>query len=326
MTTYGTRISARKGARLLQQVAPALLSGEQVTFVCGCTSLRPPVRFLLVTTHRVIGWSAELAIEFRYLTPVTVGVARGVLTIADARKSHTFWAVSSGDQPLLIEAVASAQEALGPDPARTVRAAFDQAAPTPQERAADQVERAGAGRWPDTTVVGNGLNRTVSAAVLELCRPGEDPWLILIGVGKAGLLIAWDDRISLVRPGSWTGFAKGPAEPGSETTAMAETYRLWELAGIEYAAGLLDGTLTFRTHTADDRDQPRMDLTKPEYSMARGHLDELRSRIVAAQEPVGGSSAVGPDVQAELRSLESLNDAGLMSPEEYARAKTALGG
>ena len=330
----GAKISTRKAGKLLAQAAPALLPGERVTFVCQCSSARPSCRFLLVTSHRVIGWSSEPTIEFRYVDPVTVEVDRTVdrdeVTIAGATASHRFTVVAAADREFLAEAVRAAQHALGANPGPGVQAAFAAAEPTPEQTAAAQVERARAGLWPDTMVVGGGLSRTASQAVLRLCRPGEDPWLILVGGNQAGLMIAWEDRISLARSESWAGLAEGPVEPGADPAVDpvpgAETYQLGALGKIHYDAGLIDGTLTFRTHTGDARVHPRMSLTMVEYRMVLPHLIELGNRIRRAQQPADHSASVHLDVAAELRSLESLRDAGLISAKEYARAKARLGG
>ena len=318
----GAKISTRKAEKLLAQVAPMLLPGEQVTFVCACSSPRPSCRFLLVTSHRVIGWSAGPTIEFRYVDPVTVGVDRDEVVITDATTAHRFSSVVAGDQALLAEAVTAAQHALGSNAGLSVQAAFYAATPTPEQRAAAQAERAGAGLWPDTLVVGGGLSRTASRAVLRLCRRGEDPWLILIGGNQAGLMIAWEDRIALVRSESWAPLAEGPLDP----TALAETYRLWELAKIQYDPGLLVGTLIFRTTTGDARRHPSMSLTAIEHRMVLPYLIELGRRITRAKKPVDTSPPPHVDIAAELRSLESLRDAGLISAKEYARAKAKLGG
>ncbi|GAB2775898.1 hypothetical protein GCM10027020_31420 [Nocardioides salsibiostraticola] len=326
----GAKISTRKAGKLLAQVAQVLLPGERVTFVCQCSSARPSCRFLLVTSHRVIGWSGEPAIEFRYVDPVTVRVDHEEVILAAASISHRFGSVVAGDRVLLAEAVAAAQQALGTHHGAEVQAAFDAAAPTPEQASAAQLERARTGLWPDTLIVGGGLSRTASRAVLRLCRPAEEPWLILIGGNQAGLMIAWEDRIALLRSEQWADLAAQPFDPGADPAAdpnpLAETYRLWELAKIQYDPGLLVGTLIFRTTTGDARRHPSMSLTAIEHRMVLPYLIELGRRIAKAKKPVDTSPPPRLDVAAELRSLESLRDAGLISAKEYARAKARLGG
>ena len=58
--------------------------------------------------------------------------------------------------------------------------------------------RAKRGEWHNAKVIGRLLSKA-SAAIGRLCQGDEEPWLILVSSGGAGVLaaVAWEDRLAI---------------------------------------------------------------------------------------------------------------------------------
>lgn len=208
------------------------------------------------------------------------------------------------------------------------------------------------GEWPEgTRVRGRAkLSSKASSAVLRQCHgEDDDPWLILVSGGGAGLLAAWDDRLAIIKTGALTSFMAGSL--GGERSA---TFHFVDVTGNEYNSGMLNGVLEILTpsysgggnkdfwrgstssRNADSNDpwtlSNTLPLAKAEYNVLQGEIAELRSRIAEAKqptvivqaptasaEPPAGSPA--PGMAGQIADLAVLHDSGVLSDEEFAEAK-----
>jgi hypothetical protein len=202
---------------------------------------------------------------------------------------------------------------------------------------------AGAGIFTLQTKVGP--KKKPSMAIDELCQD-DDPWLIL-SAGSAGVLAAWDDRLAIVKTGGMAGIMAG-AMMGGRTAV----YHFTDITGIEYNSGMLNGVLEVLTpsysgaankdfwrgtasgRNADANDPWTLSNTLPldkfSYRNALPQINELRSRISRAKQPIvtiksdGPAPTAVPGLAEELVKLAALHDAGVLSDAEFAAAKASL--
>jgi hypothetical protein len=196
----------------------------------------------------------------------------------------------------------------------------------------------------DTTrTFGNALRAPAQRAVDQLAGPGESPWLVINPGGATGALVAFDDRLAIIKTGAMTGLLAGATFGGRQAV-----FYFSEVTGIEYNSGLLNGVLeiltpsydgsankdfwkgTNRSRNADSNDPFTLSNTLPmakfEYRACQDLLAELRRRIAESKRIVVTQQAApaGPSMADEISRLAELQAAGLLSPEEFAAAKQKL--
>jgi hypothetical protein len=212
------------------------------------------------------------------------------------------------------------------------------------EAEAKSAQAASTGGWSNTTVIGN-TTRKASEAVLRQCHGAEKPWLILNAAGFSGTLIAFDDRLVIIKTGAMTSLLAGSL--GGERSAV---FYFSEITGIEYNSGFLNGVLEVLTasysgtankdfwrgagssRNRDDNDPFKLSNTLPlgksEYQAALPQIQELRARVGRAKQPtvqvVSAPAAPATDLVSQLERLSELLDKGALSAEEYAAAKARL--
>jgi len=214
--------------------------------------------------------------------------------------------------------------------------------------AAIAAERSAAARersWPNTRVRGS-LTRKASEAILRQCDGDEQPWLILVSGGFAGVLAAFDARLVIIKTGAVTGWMAGSL--GGERSAV---FHYADITGIEYNSQFMTGVLEILTasyHGSANKDywrgvtRPRnadsndpftlsntLPLNKADYNACLAEINELKARIRASKqikvEVVAPQAASESDGLAEqLERLARLRDAGALSDVEFAAAKARL--
>lgn len=196
--------------------------------------------------------------------------------------------------------------------------------------------------WPDTRMPTRGkLNGKASAAIRNLCVDGQDPWLILVSPVAAGVLAAWEDRLSVIKTGAVTGFMAGSL--GGERSA---TFHYVDITGVEYNSGLVNGVLEILTPSYSgsankdfwrgigspnaDNNNPyalsnTLPLSKDDHKQALQEINDLRRRVGEAKRPASTvPPAPVPDVMDQLKKLAELHAAGIVTDDEFAAKKADL--
>lgn len=218
-------------------------------------------------------------------------------------------------------------------------------------------------RWPDIAYVGVPTT-AVYKAMQQLCRADEEPWLVISPGGVSGALVAFDDRLVIVKKGVFTAWMAGSMGFGRVTT-----FYYSDITNIEYNAGLLNGVLevltpsyqgtankdywrgTTKSRNANSNDPFTLSNTLPmdrvTYSTAQPAIHQLHQRVSAAKrgqvltrrkstrvdsgpeaDPPGGAPATTdaspPSLADELVKLGALRDAGHLTDQEFAVAKARL--
>jgi len=168
--------------------------------------------------------------------------------------------------------------------------------------------------------------------------------------GLAGQLIAFEDRLVIVKVGGLTAMMAGATFGGRFTTIYFH-----DITGIEYNANMFTGVLEVSTpsyqasankdywrgssqgRNSDSNDpftlSNTLPLSKSEYRGALDQINELRARIARSKNPTVrvvtaslAQSQVAPGVSlaAELRELGELLGSGVISQSEFEQAKARV--
>ncbi len=355
VTAYGNGIKQAKGDLWAQALGPALLPGERIHLLVKGSLGGLADDLVAVTDLRLL--AAQTVQHCRVCDEIPLSDIRSVaparsrlgqhavaLTMADGQTRRIKLTALRGaaeDEHLAGNTVLGLLRAEVP---AELRAARDH---EQQQRAehATRLAQAREGIWPPgTTVVGSRPRAKAAETVMQHCRPGEAPWLIVASLGE-GVLAAFDDRLVLVKTGLVTALQAG-ALGGGRTTTFAFDH----VTGIEYNSGLINGVLEILTPsysgTANkdfwrglgkdpnrDTNNPHalsntLPLDKATHSQALPHLNELRARIAQSKRitvTVEHAPAPAADgLSEQLARLAALRDTGVLDADEFAAAKRSL--
>ena len=367
MTQFSHKWKTEKCQKKLQTAQRALLPGEHVWFLGVCNNMRPLASELALTNVRVLALSgAEVKFEARY---------GDIASLTPSDKKQTVEIVCRDGRSMLVKMVPKADHgaivhcfqyglstparhkqqtlqvpAVVVDEARRQELREVLNALKALERARSDVStveaRATTAKdlsWPNTRLKGK-LSRKASEAIRRQCHGGEEPWLILTSSGGAGTLVAFGDRLAIIKTGALTSLMAGSL--GGERSA---TFHFMDITGFEYNAGFVNGVLEVLTPSysgTTNKDFWRgtnksrnsdstapwtlsncLPLGKIEYNSYLAEITELKSRVskakhtvqvVAPQPPAGGA------LVEQLGKLASLHQSGALSAEEFAVAKARL--
>lgn len=210
----------------------------------------------------------------------------------------------------------------------------------------EQVELTAGTSWPGSTVVVGRVSGKADKAIRRICHSGQAPWFILSPSGAAGLLAAFDDRVTIIKTGAMTSMMAGSL--GGERTA---TFHYGDITGLEYNSGFMTGVLEILTASYDgsaNKDYWRgssasrnansndpftlsntLPLPKAEYTRALSHINEMRRLICEAKRTTiqvvsAPALASTSSVSEEIERLAGLFERGLLTADEFAAAKTAV--
>lgn len=355
----GTGIKPNKGAVWAQAIAPVLLPRETIRVLVRGSAVGMTEDLVAITDLRVLGTQTAYHCRIRSEIPLREITAaedgnslRGTgvrLTMRSGKPRRIALAQAFGtsDQELVLAEIRNLLETGTPMHLREAVAADERQRAESRERA----QLAEQGLWPNSIVIGSRPRRKAAASILAHAAPGEEPWLI-ISSPDAGVLVAFDDRLVLIKTG-WTTSALA----GSFGGQRAATFNFHDVTGIEYNSGLINGVLEIltpsydgtanrdfwrgsnRSRNADSNDpftlSNTLPLDKATHSQAQPHLNELRRRITAFKRTVsvdGYTPAPAPEPDTrlgtgladELGRLASLRDSGVLTDEEFQSAKARL--
>jgi Short C-terminal domain len=345
MTHFTVKWKPEKASKKLARVQAALLPGEDVWFLGVCNNMKPFANEVALTALRVLALQdGEIKFEARY--PDIVSFRRD-------EKQGTIDVVRRDGGSMVIKMVP--KEDLGaiahychyglstPPPSTLLETA--EAATAADASALARVTAAKESSWPNSTVKGR-LSRKASEAILRQCHGDEQPWLILTSSGGAGTLVAFDDRLAIIKTGGMTSFMAGSL--GGERSA---TFHFSDITGIEFNSGFMNGVLEILTasysgtankdfwrgsnksRNADSNDpwtlSNCMPLLKAEYNSYLVEINDLKSRVSRAKQV--NSQVVAPQAAPatdglveQLQKLAGLRDSGVLSDDEFAAAKARL--
>lgn len=222
----GAGVDEGSACHLLERLK--LYPGEDVLAVAHASVRRPIAVHVAVTTMRLLALDAAAQLGPRKAVRLdrTAEVAWEARRAGAAKLSATtrhgrtveFGTLRTADVPL-IGAVLDRVRAVSP-------AAPPSGAPEVFSR--DDEIRAGRRReWCGVAFLGGRPNDVVVRHILSHGRPGERPWLVLVGAG--GTLVAWSDRLTVVRTGT--------AEPaGRSSGGPVCALDFAEISDLEYHA------------------------------------------------------------------------------------------
>ena len=133
---------------------------------------------------------------------------------------------------------------------------------------------------------------------------------------------------------------------GSLGGERAGTFYFTQITGIEYNSGLINGVLEILTpsyqgtankdfwrgstksRNANSNDPWTLNnclpLTKDGFKSAREMIDELKQLVAESQRPVASTNSSSPGLSEELERLAGLMEQGILTEEEFTKAKKNL--
>ena len=195
--------------------------------------------------------------------------------------------------------------------------------------------------------IGGEVTQKVKEEIFSNCREGERPWFVLSG-GSDGVLVAFDDRLMLIKVGALTSLLADAFGGGRVTTFMFH-----DITGIEYNSGILNGVLEILTPSYQgtsnkdfwkgssaasnsNSDNPQtlsntLPLIKSTHKVAQPQLNELRRRIadaknatITVQNQIPTNETTTTSSTDELKKLGELHQAGILTDSEFSEAKDAV--
>jgi hypothetical protein len=341
----GHGIKDSKTVRFERVLATELDRGEEVLLIVKANAVR--YEYVAISNRRVFGftaqttWMKRIPVQVPFSEPVTVhvDVGKDQVQFEASAESLTLKHVHENDRKAIQRVVRRLIDAGASLSLEKVPYTIKQKAPSPAANFDSK----------KTKTAGGHLTKKAATAVHELSH-GDDPWLILVSGGGAGLLAAWDDRLAIIKTGALTSLMAGSL--GGQRSA---TFHFSDITGLEYNSGMLNGVLeiltasysgtpnrdfwrgTSASRNADANDpwtqSNTLPLSKPDYRSALTHIQELRRRIAESKSPrivalpPSASPAPAPAAVSlgdELNKLAELRASGVLTDEEFTAAKARL--
>jgi hypothetical protein len=204
-------------------------------------------------------------------------------------------------------------------------------------------------KFSDATYVGTlRVSNAAARAIARISNPGESPWLMVgTGIGLEGVLVAFEDRLAIIKTGLLTSAMAGSLG-GERTTVIDFT----DITGIEYNSGIFNGVLEVLTASYEGstnkdfwrgKRDPRnsnsndphtlsntLPLNKLDYKKGAAAIQDLRSRISKAKRretSVVANVTVpdgAPSRADELKKFAELLAVGAITQDEFDAAKQRI--
>lgn len=194
------------------------------------------------------------------------------------------------------------------------------------------------------TVRGGAVTKKARAAIARLCHASEQPWLILCPGGAEGVMAVFSDRLAIIKTGALTSFMAGSL--GGERST---TFYFRDINAIEYNSGMLTGVLevltasyqgssnkdywrgTTKSRNANSDDPWTLSNTLPMakalYNQWAPDIQKIRAMISESKNPasqVPPAAVASKSLAEQIQDLAALRDAGVLTEEEFAKAKLRL--
>ncbi|WP_247625055.1 hypothetical protein [Microbacterium galbinum] len=335
----------KKRARKTAEVVRFLLPDESIIYFGPGSSLRPAGNELVITNVRVFTYLPERIAACMVLDSIAdmqVLDSKRTLSLTDhAGRAMKVRGFAAGEAPHIQAALEAARASPRPSKALdAIRHAEETAAEAARVAAMTMHER-----WPRATILGK-QTRKGEEAIKRLSLGEEAPWLVLAPGFAQGLLVAFEDRLAIIKTGAATSFMAGSL--GGERST---TFYFTDINAIEYNSGIASGVLEVLTAsyqgsankdfwrgTMDSRNADKNDpytlsntlpMAKVVYNEWSSHIQELRARISASKRPASIVMAPAPretssDLVSQLERLSALRAADVLTDEEFVAAKARL--
>ncbi|MGN8552098.1 UNVERIFIED_CONTAM: DUF2510 domain-containing protein [Microbacterium sp. SLM126] len=339
---YPVSWSAGKREKRAREAKRWLLPGESTIFQFSANSTRPLTTEVVVTDMRVFTYGAgTFGREVLNSDVVSVDLARSSIVVTTVDDDIVkLSAIDAKDREAALAAIRNAT-ALTPSAEALTELERRASVKAEAQALADADEAARAARWEDSTVLGPVRGKSYRS-IARLSHGDEVPWLVM-GSWGAGVLAAFEDRLVIVKTGAMTSLMAGSL--GGE---RATTFYFTDITVIEFNSGFMTGVLeiltpsyqgtankdfwrgTTKSRNADSNDpytlSNTLPMSKAEYIQYTPHIQELRAKVAAAKRPVSVPvvAQATPSLADELAKLAALRDAGVLSDEEFAAAKSQL--
>jgi hypothetical protein len=210
-------------------------------------------------------------------------------------------------------------------------------------RTADTIAARNAEFWSEAKSFGDTPTPALMTAAHDHALPGEKPWLV-VTTTAAGALVAYKDRLMIIKVGLMTSFMTGTLGGGRITT-----FPFSEITGIEYNGQMMSGVLeiltasyqgtankdfwrgTASSRNADANDPYTLSNTLPlnrvTYKAALPELNLLRDLIIKSKSHAPHSTPAAvttPSLGSELEKLAALHSSGHLTDAEFSAAKQAV--
>jgi len=354
----GSKFQDLERATVLAWAGEHLTPGEQMRFVGTCTMLRPLASHIVLTDSRFLGLQDQ-TLAFSAAADDIVRLdfvaAHGTVTLALRSGGSITIAGIPIDDMALIEQHLIRLQSRGPKRDTSEPPPRAPLAPTPLRSAVPTIVAPPSTPPPPTgapvpirpapRICGKSLRGPAQRIVDDLSEPGETPWLILNPAGATGALVAFDDRLAIIKAGAVTGLLAGAAFGNRQAVIYFR-----DITGIEFNAGMLTGVLevltasyqgtankdfwkgTLSGRNSDSNDpftlSNTLPMAKSEFQECKEHVAELRRRISESKQTVIQPQIVMQANETsfadQLEKLAALHGSGALSAEEFAAAKQRL--
>lgn len=335
----------KKRARKSAEVVRFLLPDESIIYFGPGSSLRPTGNELVITNVRVFTYLPDriaACIDLDSIAAMRIVDSKRTLSLTDhAGREMRVRGLAAGESPYIQAAIEAARASPRPHAAlEAIRQAEETATEAARIAAMTMHDR-----WPHATILGK-QTRKGEEAIKRLCHGEEAPWLVLSPGFAQGLLVAFDDRLAIIKTGAMTSFMAGSL--GGERST---TFYFADINAIEYNSGIASGVLEVLTAsyqgsankdfwrgTMDSRNADKNDpytlsntlpMAKVVYNEWASHIQELRARISTSKRPTTLIAAPAPqeahsDLVGQLERLSALRVANVLTDEEFVAAKARL--
>lgn len=335
----GANVTEESFNLVLRDLENYFVSGEHVLFMGNIINLKLGLKFLLVTTERVIGISfpdkQPIKIEIPHSLVKAAGLSDGFieknqLMIEDTKGIQSkFGAMKSEDSSFVISLLKKLHGFQINSDFERLRAEKVKSAIRNQSKIA---------------IVGKKPNPKSMGVILDHCHDDEIPRFILSSGGGTGVFVAFHDRCMIIKTGAITSFMAGSLFGG-----RVSTFHYGEITGIEYNGGWASGVLeiltasydgsknkdfwrgTFKSRNADSNDPWTLSnclpLDRTTYNLAQNHLNGLQRLISESKKPhvtISSPAIESTDLSSQLDRLAGLYSSGVLTDEEFKNAKARV--
>ncbi|WP_026919304.1 SHOCT domain-containing protein [Gordonia shandongensis] len=352
MVQFSPKVKEKNAEKWCRALAPDLLDGEVIWALVSASRIKPVTSGVAITNGRIIGfWHSAPTTDKRILLEVWADQIRDIgfpikagstsLRVMTENGEVNFGTLHKDEVDFTRHFVDHLRRS-GLDPAISAALA-QQSALVAQEQSADRCRRHERDGVP---VFGGAMKEKWWADVSRHAHADELPWFV-INAGTAGRLVAFDDRLLILKTGGMTGFMAGSLGGGRETT-----FPYSDITNIEYNSGMVNGVLEVltpsyqgsgnhdywrssnksRNRAADDpwTLSNCLPLAKPTYREAQPMLNELQRKIadtkrtpLVIQHTPAPAPSAGTGLADELSKLADMHHRGLLTDDEFTAAKQA---
>ena len=195
------------GRRLIKKHADMFMPGEEILYVGSTTTLSPYLSIFIITSNRIIAFgTGKPKFDFRLeeIAESTLDKSKKELRLVHLDGTRlVLESIPKKDLDILetelinFQTKSSSQQAPVP-----VREAVDITPPS----SSDSTQNSTKLNIQATKILGSKLSKAAEKEIASILGPNEIPWLILNPFGATGLLVAFENRLAIIKTGALTSF------------------------------------------------------------------------------------------------------------------------